>query len=103
MNKRVSFIWHEACQRAFNDLKKYLTKSSVFMAPISGRPFLRYVRDMDHALGALLAPRNEQGHEHIIYYLSCTIMGVEHLYSPIEKECLALVFAIQMMRHYLVG
>ena len=58
---------------------------------------------MDHSLGALLAQNNEQGHEHAIYYLSRTMIGAEHRYNPVEKECLALVFAIQKMRHYLVG
>jgi len=32
-----------------------------------------------------------------------TIIGVEHHYNPIEKEYLALICAIQKMRHYLVG
>ena len=58
---------------------------------------------MDHSLGALLAQKNENGHEHAIYYLSRTLIGAESRYDPIEKECLALVFAIQKTRHYLVG
>jgi len=28
---------------------------------------------------------------------------MEHCYNPIEKECLALVFAVLEMRHYLTG
>ena len=31
------------------------------------------------------------------------MIGAEHRYNLIEKECLALVFTIQKMRHYLVG
>jgi len=58
---------------------------------------------MDHSLGALLAQNDDQGREQAIYYLSRTMIGAEHRYNPIEKECLALVFAIQKMRHYLVG
>ena len=58
---------------------------------------------MDHSLGALLAQTNNQNLEQAIYYLSRTLIGVEHRYNPIEKECLALVFAIQKMRHYLIG
>ena len=41
--------------------------------------------------------------EQAIYYLSRTMIGAEHQYNPIEKECLALVFAVQKMRHYLVS
>jgi len=58
---------------------------------------------MDHSLGALLAQNNDQGHEQAIYYLSRTMIGAEHRYNPIEKECLALVFVVQKMRHYLVS
>jgi len=58
---------------------------------------------MDHSLGALLSQKNDEGHEHTIYYLSRTLIGAESRYNPIEKECLALVFAIQKTRHYLVG
>jgi len=58
---------------------------------------------MDHSLGGLLAQNNDQENEQVIYYLSRTMNGAKHRYNPIEKECLALVFDIQKMRHYLVG
>jgi len=58
---------------------------------------------MDHSLVALLAQNNDQGHEQVIYYLSKNMIGAEYWYNPIEKEYLALVFAVQKMRHYLVG
>jgi len=103
MKKRVSFVWDNACQEAFEEIKEYLTHSPVLVAQVLGKPFLFYIRTIDHSLGYLLAQNNDQNHEHVIYYLSRTIIGAEHHYNPIEKECLALVFAIQMMRHYLMG
>ena len=70
------------------------------MAPTSGKPFLLYVKVIDHSLSSLLAQKDDDGHEHAIYYLSRTLIGAESRYNPIEKECLALVFAIQKTRHY---
>ena len=58
---------------------------------------------MEYSLGALLAQHNDKRHEQAIYYLSRTMIGTETRYNPVEKECLALVFVVQKMRHYLVG
>jgi len=84
-------------------MKEYLTHPLVMVAPLSGKSFLLYVQAMDHSLGALLAQSNDQNLEQAIYYLSRTMTKAEHHYNPIEKECLAVVFAIQKMRQYLVG
>ena len=90
-------------QEAFEEIKQYLTHPPVLVAPVSRKPFLIYVRTTDHSLRALLAQNNDQGHEQAIYYLSRTMIGAEHRYNPIEKECLALIFIVQKVRHYLVG
>jgi len=53
---------------------------------------------MDNSLDALLTQKDDNDHEQAIYYLSRTLTGAESRYNPIEKECLALVFAIQKTR-----
>ena len=57
MKKGVSFIWDDACQKYFEDIKDYLTKPPVLVGPRARKSFLLYVRAMDHSLGALLAQR----------------------------------------------
>lgn len=103
MKKGVSFVWDDVCQKAFEDIKEYLTSPLVLVGPVFGKPFLLYIRAMDHSLGALLAQKSDEGYEQAIYYLSWTLIGAESSYNPIEKECLVLVFAVQKTRHYLFG
>ena len=98
VNEEGSLIhWDNAYQEAFEEIKEYLTHPPILVASVSGKIFLLYVRAMDHSLGALLAQSNDQNHEHVIYYLSRTMIGVEHRYNPIEKERLPLVFAVEKM------
>jgi len=39
MKNGVSFIWDDTCQKAFDDIKKYLTRPSVLAYPISKKLF----------------------------------------------------------------
>ena len=55
------------------------------------------------ALGALLAQLDDVGKERAIYYISQTLVGYELNYTPIEKACLALVFATQKLQHYMLS
>ena len=49
----------------------------------------------------MCAQENDDGKEAALYYLSRTLVGAELNYSPIEKVCLALIFAIQKLKHYM--
>ncbi|XP_062099929.1 uncharacterized protein LOC133805791 [Humulus lupulus] len=103
MQKNVPFIWDEACQNAFEGIKKYLLHPPVLRAPILGKPLILYITSLDHSLGALLAQNNVEGKEVALYYLSRTLVGAEQNYPPIEKVCLALIFAVIKLRHYLLS
>jgi len=83
MKKGVSFVWDQTCQEAYEDIKRYLTKPPVLVAPTSGKLFLLYVKAMDHSLSALLAQKDDDGHKQAIYYLNRTLIGAESYYNPI--------------------
>ena len=63
MKEDVSFVRDDACQKAFEDIREYLTKRPVLISPVSGKSVLLYVKAMDHSLGALLPPKNDKGAE----------------------------------------
>ena len=66
MKKGVSFLWDDACEEAFEEIKEYPTHLPIMVTPVSGKPFLLYVPVMDHFLGALLAPNNDKNQEHVM-------------------------------------
>ncbi|KAI5349399.1 hypothetical protein L3X38_002286 [Prunus dulcis] len=101
MKKDVPFVWDEACHNAFESIKKYLSSSPLLGAPIPGKQLKLYIAAQERSIGALLAEENESRKEQALYYLSRTLTGPELNYTPIEKTCLALVFAIQKLRHYM--
>ena len=77
MKKGVSFVWDKTCHVAFKDIKEYLTKPPVLVAPTLRKSFFFYVRAMDHSLDALIAQKNDEDYEQAIYYLSRTLIGAE--------------------------
>ncbi|KAL0549122.1 hypothetical protein IC582_013602 [Cucumis melo] len=101
MRKDAVFDWDQSCQNAFDSIKKYLLNPPVLSAPATGKPLILYIAAQETSLGALLAQENDKGKECALYYLSRTLTGAELNYSPIEKMCLALFFAIDKLRHYM--
>ncbi|KAL0287551.1 UNVERIFIED_CONTAM: Transposon Tf2-12 polyprotein [Sesamum radiatum] len=100
MKKDVPFEWDEACDKVFKSIKSYLMKPPVLVAPVHGRPLILYVAAQERSVGILLVQKNDEGKENALYYLSRTMTPNELKYSPIEKLCLALIFAIQKLKHY---
>jgi hypothetical protein len=56
----------------------------------------------DYAVGAVLGQYKDKKH-HAIAYASKTLIGPQLNYATTEKELLAVVFAIDKFRSYLVG
>ena len=55
------------------------------------------------ALGIILAQPGEGGRDHPIAFSSRKLSSVERNYTTTEREGLAMVYALQKFRHYLLG
>ncbi|KAL0300176.1 UNVERIFIED_CONTAM: hypothetical protein Scaly_2568400 [Sesamum calycinum] len=84
----------------FRSIKSYLMKPPVLVAPVPRRPLILYIAAQECSVGALFAQENDEGKESALYYLSRMMTPNELKYSPIEKICLALIFAIQELENY---
>ncbi|KAM2308080.1 hypothetical protein ACFX1S_030350 [Malus domestica] len=102
LQKDVSFEFNEACEKAFKHLKELLTTAPIITPPDWSIPFELMCDASDYALGAVLGQRKNK-HSHVIYYASRTLNDAQLNYSTTEKELLAVVFALDKFRSYLIG
>jgi len=101
VKKGAPFELDKLCRKASKKIKEYLSNPPVLGVPIPDKPFILYIVAQEQSLGALCAQKNEEGEEVALHYLRCMLVGAELKYSPIEKICLSLVFAVQKLRHYM--
>ena len=96
------FQWNEEAQRAFEHLKMSLLTEPVLRLPDFDRNFVVYTDASDYGLGAVLAQNFVDG-EAVVAYASRQLSSSERNYSTFQKECLAIVWALQYFHHYLFG
>lgn len=94
--------WTEECEQAFTRLKAHLCTSPVLRSPDFTKRFLVQVDASAKGIGAVLA-QGEVGREQPILYLSRKLLPRETRYSTIEKEGLAIKWALDSLRYYLLG
>ncbi|KAL1364163.1 hypothetical protein AAHE18_03G198300 [Arachis hypogaea] len=98
----MPFIFDKECLQAFETLKAKLVTAPVISAPDWTLPFELICDASDHAIGAVLGQRHDKL-LHIIYYGSRILNDAQKKYTTTEKELLAVVYAIDKFRSYLVG
>ncbi|KAI5327367.1 hypothetical protein L3X38_026763 [Prunus dulcis] len=102
VKQEQTFKWEEQHQRAFQEIKDYLSNPPVLSPPKRGRPLKLYVSASEVSIGSLLVQDNKEGKEQAVYYLSRTLTEVERRYFAIERLCLALYFTAVKLRHYML-
>lgn len=102
LKKNRKFIWDSDCENAFSSARQKLVSAPILACPDYGLPFLIQTDASDFGLGAVLAQRHEDG-EKVICYLSRSLTKEERKYSVTEKECLAVLWAIEKLRPYIEG
>nr|XP_017225158.1 PREDICTED: uncharacterized protein LOC108201377 [Daucus carota subsp. sativus] len=100
--KDVKFEFTSECVHAFEDLKRELTSAPIMKSPDWSQPFELMCDASDYAIGAVLGQRIDK-RPHVIYYASKTLNDAQLNYSTTEKELLAVVFALEKFRSYLIG
>ncbi|KAG7536924.1 Ribonuclease H-like superfamily [Arabidopsis suecica] len=100
--KEAEFEFDEDCLKAFHTIKEALVTAPVVQAPNWDYPFEIMCDASDYAVGAVLGQRIDKK-LHVIYYASRTLDEAQGRYATTEKELLAVVFAFEKFRSYLVG
>ncbi|GJR31019.1 reverse transcriptase domain-containing protein [Tanacetum coccineum] len=101
LEKNTPFIFSNECIQAFETLKKKLTEAPILIAPDWDLPFELMCDASDFAIGAVLGQRHEK-HFRPIHYASKTMNEAESHYTTTEKEMLAVVYAFEKFRSYLI-
>ena len=100
--KDVPFTWSQACDTAFTKLKNMLVSPPIMRSPNWELPFEIMCDASDYAIGAVLGQREDKK-AFVIYYASKTLDSAQANYTTTEKEFLAVVFALEKFRSYIVG
>nr|GEU48747.1 reverse transcriptase domain-containing protein [Tanacetum cinerariifolium] len=89
------------CVDAFQTLKRKLTEAPILIAPNWDMPFELMCDASDFDIGAVLGQRQDK-HFRPIHYANKTMTEAESNYTTTEKEMLAVVYAFENFRSYLI-
>lgn len=103
LKSSVQFVWTSDCQRAFDNAKLLLTSAPVLSAPRLEDPFQLQVDASQVGAGAVLLQKDETGIDRPVCYFSKKFNCHQLNYSTIEKEALALIWALQHFDVYVGG
>ena len=84
-------------------LKEKMVTTLILVFPNWKRPFHVHVDASSITLGIILAQPRDGGIDHPIAFASRKLSSAERNYTTIEREGLAMVYALQKFRHYLLG
>ena len=108
MKKADDFVWSDAANSAFEDLKKQLAEPPVLAAPVEKEPLLLYVAANSCAVSvAIVVERKEAGKEHLVqrpfYYVSEVLIESKQRYPHWQKLVYGVVMASRKHKHYFQG
>jgi hypothetical protein len=98
LKKEAKFVWGQKCEDAFHTLRQHLTTAPVLAQPDTSKPFDVYCDASGTRLGCALMQDNR-----VIAYASRALKPHEQNYPTHDLELAAVVHALKMWRHDLMG
>jgi hypothetical protein len=98
LKKGVKFMWTEACEKAFHTLRQHLTSAPVLVQSDNSKPFEVFCDASGTGLGCVLMQEGQ-----VITYASRALRPHKLNYPTHDLELAAVVHALKIWRHYLMG
>jgi hypothetical protein len=98
LKKGVKYEWRQKCEDAFHTLRQHLTTAPVLAQPDNTKPFEVYCDAFGTGLGCVLMQDNR-----VIAYAFRALRPHEQNYPTHDLELAAVVHALKIWRHYLMG
>ncbi|WVZ75572.1 LOW QUALITY PROTEIN: hypothetical protein U9M48_023611 [Paspalum notatum var. saurae] len=96
--KNAKYLWSPKCEEAFQTLKRLLTSALVLAQPDVTKPFDVYCDASGNGLGCVFMQEGR-----VIAYASRQLRKHEANYPTHDLELAAVVHALKIWRHYLLG
>lgn len=102
LRKNTQFKWDAFCEESFEKLKRYLMNPPILKYPDFTKTFCVTTDASDFAIGAILS-QDYDGQDLPIAFASRVLNTAERNYPTVEKELLAIVWAVKRFRPYVYG
>ena len=96
---KKSFEWTDECQKAFEDLKRYLSSPPLLSPSMLGEELYLYIAVSQVAVNAALV-RDERGSQRPVYFISKAFQRAEERYPKMEKLAFAFITAARKFKPY---
>lgn len=103
MRKHQKWTWTNVEQKAFDGLKSVLSSDMNLAHYDPQLPIVVAADACDYGIGAVISHRYPDGTEKPVHHAARSLTTAEKNYSQIEKEGLALVFAVTKFHKYIFG
>jgi hypothetical protein len=98
LKSNTPYVWSDKCEASFQELKTRLTTTPVLTLPDASKDFVVYCDASRQGLGCVLM----QGGK-VVVYASRQLRKHEENYPTHNLELAAVVHALKIWRHYLIG
>ena len=99
----VKFQWTPELEKIFQDVKSSMTADTKLTIPNTKHPFFIRVDASLVGLGAVLFQMNEETKMKVISYNTRILHTQEQKLSALERELLAIVYALQIYEFLIIG
>jgi hypothetical protein len=103
LNQGVKWRWTQESQEAFLELRESFARSIHLVHPREELPYAIYTDASKLGISSILIQVDESGKTLVVSTASRVLAPVERRYSTCEQELLAVVYALQKFRIYVLG